>query len=215
MKTIKKLVALALCATLVFGGLPVGWVAPVEVYAGERTAVQLTGAESKTVYVEKLNPTYKGSEYTLAGLAKIYDSSAGETEISSFEITQGSTVDVTSAGTIADLSITGSGDTYGGYTGTITGLTIAKKAVTVKGLTAENKTYDTTKTATITGTPSLNGVIEADKNYVALDTTNASALFSDENVGTNKTVTLSGYSLSGDKAGNYELSQSSNLKADG
>ena len=71
-------------------------------------------------------------------------------------------------------------------------------------VTANNKTYDGTTAATLVfGTPALQGVIGTD--VVNLVTTSAVGTFSDKNVGTGKTVTVTGLSLSGAQAGNYVL----------
>jgi hypothetical protein len=79
-------------------------------------------------------------------------------------------------------------------------------AVTPRQITgsfsASDKTYDGSTTATVSGTPTLAGVLLVDDGKVTLTGT---ASFADENAGENKTVTLAG-SLEGDAAGNYVLS---------
>jgi filamentous hemagglutinin family protein len=78
-------------------------------------------------------------------------------------------------------------------TATITPLTLSAS------FGASDKTYDGTTAATVT--TQLPGVIGTDDvvlNY-------SSALFSDPNAGANKTVTLSGLTLTGTSAGNYAL----------
>ena len=80
---------------------------------------------------------------------------------------------------------------------------IAQKQITVIDFAAGNKTYDGNRTATITNTGKLNGVIESDAAKVALG--NTGATFDTKNAGTGKTVTLNGTSLSGDEAKNYVL----------
>ncbi len=81
-------------------------------------------------------------------------------------------------------------------------LTVNKTSVTAT-VTANNKTYDGTTTAT-QNTCTLSGVRAADSANV---TCSASTLdFIDKNVGNGKTVNVSGISLSGAAAGNYQLS---------
>lgn len=99
------------------------------------------------------------------------------------------------------------------YNGTINGVTysdvtvvsgtvdVAKKDVTITGLTASNKEYDGNTTATPAGTAVINGKVDNDDVAV----TTGTAAFADKNVGTGKTVTFTGYSLSGTTAGNYNL----------
>lgn len=85
-------------------------------------------------------------------------------------------------------------------------ITIAKKAVTVSGLTVFNKQYDGTTVATLnTSNVVLAGVYASDNSTVTFDTTNATALFTDSNVGTSKPVTVTGLALVGSAALNYSL----------
>ena len=99
------------------------------------------------------------------------------------------------------------------FTGTLNGVSynidktydavqIAQKSVTITGLSASNKEYDGNNVATPTGTATISGKLAKDK----LTVTDGTASFADKNVGTNKTVTFTGYALSGSAAGNYELS---------
>lgn len=87
---------------------------------------------------------------------------------------------------------------------------IAKKTLKVTGLTADNKTYDGTTTATFSGTATLNGVIGSDD--VTLTGT-PSATFATSNVGNGIAVTVTGYTLTGTKAANYTLTQPTGLTA--
>ena len=84
------------------------------------------------------------------------------------------------------------------------GNTVAPKTLTVTGLTAQNKVYDGLTTATTTGTAGLSGVVGAD--VVSLTGTPTFA-FATAAVGNAKTVSTSGYSLSGANSGNYTLTQ--------
>ena len=88
-------------------------------------------------------------------------------------------------------------------------LVIAAKTLTLSSLTANNKVYDATTTATITSYGTLIGDARSsnDNRYYAGDTvelvkSNATANFSDPNVGTGKTVTVTGLALSNS---NYTL----------
>ena len=79
---------------------------------------------------------------------------------------------------------------------------IEKKPVTITGLSVSDKTYDGTTEATVTGTAVIDGKIGNDDVFVA----GGKAEFADKNVGTDKTVTFSGFYLSGDLLNNYTLS---------
>jgi len=81
-------------------------------------------------------------------------------------------------------------------------LAVNPKPVTITGLSVSNKVYDGTTTATVTGTAVISGKIAGDDVIVVAGT----ASFASATVGSNKTVTFSGWSLSGVNAGNYILS---------
>ena len=95
-----------------------------------------------------------------------------------------------------------SGTNFGASSSGTLPLTVTKASVTAT-VTANNKTYDGTTTAT-QNTCTLTGVLAADSGNVICS---ASTLnFVDKNVGNGKTVNVSGISLSGSAAGNYQLS---------
>jgi uncharacterized repeat protein (TIGR02543 family) len=115
--------------------------------------------------------------------------------------------------TVSGLSLGGAD--AGNYTLTQpTGLTanITAKALTVTGITADNKVYDRSTTATLNFTSaSLVGKIGTD--VVSINTSTYTATFSNWNVGTGKTVTVSGLGLTGTDAPNYTLTQPTGLTA--
>jgi len=82
-------------------------------------------------------------------------------------------------------------------------VTIAKKDVTITGVGAESKEYDGNAYATVTGTPVVSGALEGDEVSVSLGAIPGD--FADKNVGTGKTVTFSGFALTGAAAPNYNL----------
>ena len=99
----------------------------------------------------------------------------------------------------ATLTVTYTSDTH--YGSASAAITVAQKEVTISGITAANKEYDGSTAATPTGTAVINGKVGSDDVTVTAGT----ATFADKNVGTGKTVTFTGYSLSGADAGNYNL----------
>jgi hypothetical protein len=84
--------------------------------------------------------------------------------------------------------------------------TVSVKQLTITGLSADNKIYDGLTTATTSGTASLLGIIGSDN--VTLSGTPIFT-FSTATVGTGKTVSTSGYTLSGSQASYYSLTQPS------
>ncbi|NBX03642.1 MAG: filamentous hemagglutinin N-terminal domain-containing protein, partial [Alphaproteobacteria bacterium] len=76
--------------------------------------------------------------------------------------------------------------------------------VTISGLSSSNKEYDGTTTAAVNGVATLSSGVNGDS--LTLDGSGATANFANKNVGTAKTVTFSGYTLSGTNLG-YILDQ--------
>ncbi|MEI6340557.1 MAG: YDG domain-containing protein, partial [Verrucomicrobiota bacterium] len=79
-----------------------------------------------------------------------------------------------------------------------------RRTLTVSGLSAVSREYNGTAVATITGTPSLQGVVAGDS--VSLSGT-ATGTFANESVGTAKSVTVAGLTLTGTSAARYVLVQ--------
>lgn len=94
-----------------------------------------------------------------------------------------------------------------------TGLTadITAAPLTVSGLAAQSKVYDTTTAATLTGSAALSGVFAGDAVTVAGV---PSAAFGDKNVGGAKAVTVSGLRITGADQANYSLTGPTGLTAD-
>jgi hypothetical protein len=110
--------------------------------------------------------------------------------------------------TVTTSGFTLSGADGGNYTLTPPTLSanITAAGLTVSGITASNKVYDGTTSATLnTTSASLVGVISPD--VVTLNTASATGVFANKNVGTGKTVTVTGLTISGADAGNYTLTQ--------
>jgi filamentous hemagglutinin family protein len=85
-----------------------------------------------------------------------------------------------------------------------TSASITAKAISATGITASDKVYDALTGATLhTGSAGLSGLVAGDT--VSIGTGSASGAFADKNVGSNKTVNVSGLSLGGVHAGNYTL----------
>lgn len=92
-----------------------------------------------------------------------------------------------------------------------TGITadITAKDVTITGLAVNSKSYDGTTAATLSGTAALSGVEAADQANVTLTGTPV-ATFGSAEIGTHA-VSVTGYSVSGSAAGNYNLVQPQGL----
>ena len=163
----------------------------------------LTGTITKT-YDGTTSATSSSGSFQLAGV--IGDDAVGVVPGASYYSTQnvgtGETV------TVNGLSLTGANasdyvlanDTVSGAVGVINPATL-----TVTGITASDKVYDGTTTATIdTSGATFTGIIGSDN--VSLVTTGAAGIFETKNVGIGMRVSVNGLSLSGADAGNYVIS---------
>src|SRR6185436_15964948 len=115
----------------------------------------------------------------------------------------GNSVTITGAG-IVTVRASQSGDAnWNAATSVDQSFSVAKLTIT-GSITASGKVYDGTTAATI-ATRTLSGVLGADN----VSLSGGTAIFADKNVGTSKTVTATGLSLSGTAAGNYQLASTS------
>jgi hypothetical protein len=116
---------------------------------------------------------------------------------------------------LSGLSLAG-GDAANYTVSSAAGITIdidPKPLTVASGLSAANKPYDGTRTANLSGTPVLSGVVGSD--VVDIDPlSTATALFADASAGANKIVAVTGYTLTGAQSGNYTLTLPVNLQAD-
>jgi gliding motility-associated-like protein len=166
------------------------------------------GATGYTVYINSSNsftaPT-NGTEPTAdtswngAGQQPIYFGTSASPNI---------TVTGLDPGTTYYLRIYAYNDCSGTETYETVGLSASditsKKALTITGLTGDNKVYDDTTAGSATGTASLSGVVGGDN--VSLGGSPVFT-FASKNVGTGITINASGYTISGTDSGNYTLTQ--------
>ncbi len=174
----------------------------------------LTGTASKT-YDGTTTATLAPGNFLLSGFANSDSASVTKTSATYASKNVGSNILVSTSLDSGDFSPAGSTN-LANYTlptsasGSIGVITPA--SLTVSGMTAQNKVYDATPVATITGTATFSGVLGAD--LVTLGGS-VSGSFADKNAGLAKPVTVTGLTLSGADAGNYTLSgASAGLSAD-
>lgn len=122
-------------------------------------------------------------------------------------------VRIVGAGTARITATTEGDDNYDRAEASFT-LEVAKCPVIISGVSADDKTYDgkpqTTfdiDSAVIEGAEGTIDEGQAIQDAVEIDTAKAAATFEDADAGKGKTVTFSGFVLSGNAAGNYELSK--------
>jgi hypothetical protein len=83
---------------------------------------------------------------------------------------------------------------------------VATKALTITGLTAQNKTYNGLTGATVTGTAALSGLVGTDTATLG---GTPSYTFSSASVGAGKSITTTGYTITGGQSSRYTLTQPS------
>jgi hypothetical protein len=133
------------------------------------------------------------------------DSSAASASFATASVGAGKTI--TGSGYLLAGADAGNYDlTQPTWTADINGIVL-----TISGVTADNKVYDRSTTAALSGTASLVGVVSPD--VVTLSTGSAVASFADAKAGTAKAVTVTGYALGGANAANYSLVQPASLAA--
>jgi uncharacterized protein YjbI with pentapeptide repeats len=168
------------------------------------TAFEVTGSftadnkiydatDAATVLTRSPGAIFSGDDVTLTGGTATFDDK---------NVGTGKTVTLSGA--------TLSGTDAGNYDLTSVSTTTANiTAFEVTGsFTADNKIYDATDAATVL-TRSPGAIFSGDD----VSLTGGTATFDDKNVGTGKTVTLSGATLSGTDAGNYDLTSVSTTTA--
>ena len=197
------------------------------------TGVTISGADAGNYNV--VQQTGLTANITAAGLPvsglttnnKVYDATTAATLGGTATVSPitGDVVNVggTATGTFADknvgtakaISVTGvtiSGADAGNYnvvqqTGLTANITVAD--LPVSGLTASNKVYDATTAATLGGTASVSQITGDVVNVGGT----ATGTFADKNVGTAKAISVTGVTISGADAGNYNVVQQTGLTA--
>ncbi|QQR68205.1 MAG: filamentous hemagglutinin N-terminal domain-containing protein [Alphaproteobacteria bacterium] len=180
------------------------------------TQVSVTGAISKV---------YDAADTATVGLADValtttglsgatYTYSVGAASYDSKNVGTGKTV--TAAVTLTGIT-EATGQAVYGFTSSLSGSgavgEITAKTLTVTGTTVSGKVYNGDTVATVNvGSAALAGVVGVDA--VSLGTGSAVGAFADKNVGTGKSVTASGFTITGTDAGNYTLAQPTGLSAD-
>ncbi len=167
----------------------------------------ITGiAGNNKVYDGTTNATASGTA-TLSGVIGADDVTLGGAPVFTFA----------SANVGTGISINTTGFTISGADAANYSLTqptlsanITATNLTITGLAGDNKVYDGTTTATVSGTATLSGVVAGDDVVLGGAPT---FTFADANVGTGISISTTGFTISGTDSGNYTLTQPS-LSAD-
>jgi len=115
-----------------------------------------------------------------------------------------STLTSTAVGTCMVTATKAANGNYLAASSVSTAITVTPKGLTVSGLTGVNKEFDRSLTGTVTGSPTLVGVVGSDNVLLGGTPT---FTFASANAANGITITASGYTLTGTTAGNYTLTQ--------
>ena len=181
-----------------------------------KTATKSFTVKPKTLYVTaaptSTDKVYDGTK-TVDVTLSLDGVVPGDDVTASFASAAAVSADVENNKTVFVNGITLSGADTGKYQlaspSVQTSVNVTKRPITAIAFTAKDKVYDENAKADYTIT-NLDGVLDDDKAFV---TVIGSAEFTDANAGENKTVTLSGLTLSGTKSGNYELNVTGDVTA--
>ena len=138
--------------------------------------------------------TYTGGQITPAPTVKI--GSTKLTEGRDYTVAYGENRDVSTGGTV---TITAMGN-YA-FSAVAESFAITPRAVTVSGITAADKTYNGSADAVL----DVSGAVISGKAEGDTLTVSAAGTFDSKDVGTDRTVRISGLTLGGASAGNYRL----------
>ncbi len=196
----------------------------VGVYQLGASSSSITGANFNALnFVGAQTVTPKTLNMTYAGVSKTYDATRTASVSATDDRIAGDVFNVALSASFADKNV-GAGKTINVSSVSATGAdapnysvsamgvasaTITPASLTVSGLTAANKTYDATINASLGGTANITALAG---DTVTLEGA-AVGTFADKNAGTAKTVTVTGITISGADAANYNLVQQSGLSA--
>ena len=158
----------------------------------EKPSVTVSVANKSMIYGDSL-PTLTGSLSGIVNGDNAHYTVLGQLNSSSGNIKVGDY-------TLSENALAGLGYNVTINTGS---LSVAKKDLVITGLLVNDKTYDRLTSATIASYGALSGGVSGDE--IGVVNSGANASFGDYNAGANKVVTVSGLSLTGADAGNYNL----------
>ena len=166
-----------------------------------------SGLLAPTITFADIDKIYGGADFTLDASSNsngvISYSIEGTSNGTSLSGTNNETVTLGSVGTVTIRATQSADDIYTEGTKDVT-LTITTKELTVIGLTGDDRMDNGTTDATASGEATLSGVVAGDD--VSLSGTPVFT-FASADVGMDIIITTTGYTLSGEDAGNYSLTQ--------
>jgi uncharacterized repeat protein (TIGR02543 family) len=161
------------------------------------------GGQTNALTINSTSGTY-GSTLSLTTLGGNGGGNVSFSKDSGSCTISGTTLTPTAVGTCMVTATKAANGNYLEASSVSTAITINPKGLTVSGLTGVNKEFDRSLTGTVTGTPTLVGVVGSDDVLLGGTPT---FTFASANAANGITVTASGYTLTGTTASNYTLTQ--------
>ena len=191
---------------------------PTSAYgSGTITPAVLTAAiigNPTKVYNGTTTAALTGADYGVTGLASGESITIAPSVLAAYDSRNAGARTVTASFSTTDLAA-GGGTLLSNYvlpTSASGAGTITLAPLTIVGVTAADRSYDTGTVATLrTGGAHLFGDVAGD--HIALSTGGATASFATADAGSNLAVTASGFALTGADAANYRLLQPTGLSA--
>ena len=163
----------------------------------------ITGGQPQTITFGSLpNKTYGDADFSLTAQASSNLTVSYVSSNTAVATITGSTLKMVGSGEVSITAQQSGNANFAAATPATQSLTVAKKSLTITGLSVSPKVYDGNTTASITGTAALSGIITGDDVTV---TGSPTATFATAAAGIGKSVTISGYTLGGTASGKYTL----------
>ena len=168
------------------------------------------------VYDGTTTATLNSSNYLISGFAAGQSATVNQPSSIAYANADAGSVALNATFTLTNF-VVGSGTKLSNYIlpTSATGMgTITQAPVLLSGLLANGKVYDGTTTASLNlSNASIFGVISQDAGNVTLSTAGGTGNFASANAGNNIAVNVSGFTLTGTKANDYQLIAPTDLTA--
>ena len=186
-------------------------------YAEATASYMLNVSKGIQAALAVVNPgaqTYSDTALTLSATGGSGSGTVSFAVVSGAASVAGNQLTLTGAGQVVLKAVKAEDDLYTESVSANATFSVAAKAVQVQGLSAANKEYDRNNSATVSGSPTLSGVLSADVALVGAQCP-STGTFASVNVAQQINVTLSGQcTLSGAQASSYTISSVNALAAD-
>ena len=181
-----------------------------QVSAATPVTISVSGAVQTITFGGLSGKTYGDAAFSVSGSSSSGLTLAFSSDTTAVCTVSGTSVTIVAAGTCTVRATQAGNTNYSAANAVTQGFTVSAKVLTMSVVVA-SKVYDQTTSATVSGTPTLTGVVAGDA--VSVDASQVAVVFANKTVGVNKatTVSFSSGPLIGVDAGNYSISAPSGV----